>query len=419
MKKSLVVTLALVFVLGIAGTAMAANPFTDVPANHWAYASVSKLAQAGVVEGFGDGRFIGNNNMTRYEMAQIVARAMAKMDSVDAATRAQIEKLAAEFADELDSLGVRVAKLEKNADNVKITGEARFAHYDYDKRLGGDNESTLRTRLWVTGQVNDRWNYVGMLENNGHNLETNTRAGDESKITLRRAYVDGSIGAVTVTAGAFNPVIMYGTLFDADMDGIRLGYASDKWSLDLYAGRPDGSNPYFSVLGAQNYTTYIANLGYAFSDSFNLGLAYYKVDGSLTDVFDANVFEVGVDYRFNKDFMAWAEYVRGDSPDGLDLDKSGWAAGVQFGETERNKAGSWKLWASYYDVPAMAAVAPTTELDINSWGDGFKGWTVGGSYMMAKNIDLNVEYYSFKNQDNYNTGKTTEKLLWTYVNFYF
>ncbi len=42
MKKNLIVALALVFVLGIAGTAFAAaNPFVDVPAKHWAYDAVS------------------------------------------------------------------------------------------------------------------------------------------------------------------------------------------------------------------------------------------------------------------------------------------------------------------------------------------------------------------------------------------
>ena len=58
------------------------------------------------------------NTMTRYEMAQIVARAMAKTD-LEKADKALVDKLAAEFAEELDNLGVRVADLEKKSDNVK------------------------------------------------------------------------------------------------------------------------------------------------------------------------------------------------------------------------------------------------------------------------------------------------------------
>ena len=115
MKKSLV--LAMAMALGVTASAYAANPFSDVPAGHWAYDSISKLAAAGVIEGYGDDTFRGDRLMTRYEMAQIVAKAMAKGANVD--------KLAAEFADELDALGVRVAALEKKSDNVKVTGYFR------------------------------------------------------------------------------------------------------------------------------------------------------------------------------------------------------------------------------------------------------------------------------------------------------
>ena len=93
MKKSLV--LAMAMALGVTASAYAANPFSDVPAGHWAYDSINKLAAAGVIEGYGDSTFGGDKLMTRYEMAQIVAKAMAKGANVD--------KLAAEFADELET----------------------------------------------------------------------------------------------------------------------------------------------------------------------------------------------------------------------------------------------------------------------------------------------------------------------------
>ncbi|MBQ5345485.1 MAG: S-layer homology domain-containing protein, partial [Acidaminococcaceae bacterium] len=155
MKKSLV--LAMAMALGVTASAYAANPFSDVPAGHWAYDSISKLAAAGIIEGYGDDTFRGDRLMTRYEMAQIVAKALAKGANVD--------KLAAEFADELDALGVRVAALEKKSDNVKITGQFRY-HYKSHK-LGDvkDHDSALRSRIWFTGKVNDNWNYVGMLQN--------------------------------------------------------------------------------------------------------------------------------------------------------------------------------------------------------------------------------------------------------------
>ena len=193
MKKSLV--LAMAMALGVTASAYAANPFSDVPAGHWAYDSISKLAAAGVIEGYGDATFGGDKLMTRYEMAQIVAKAMAK--------GANCDKLAAEFADELDNLGVRVANLEKKADNVKITGQIR-AHYQAPDK--GAAKSILRTRLFVKGQVNEDWAYNARIQNEqimvGKDADKQARgnlAEDETK--LNWAYMEGKLGGLKVIAG--------------------------------------------------------------------------------------------------------------------------------------------------------------------------------------------------------------------------
>ena len=65
MKKSLV--LAMAMALGVTASAYAAQPFSDVPAGHWAYDSIAKLAAAGVIDGYGDTTFGGDKLMTRYE----------------------------------------------------------------------------------------------------------------------------------------------------------------------------------------------------------------------------------------------------------------------------------------------------------------------------------------------------------------
>lgn len=236
MKKSLV--LAMAMALGVTASAYAANPFSDVPAGHWAYDSISKLAAAGVIDGYGDGTFGGDKLMTRYEMAQIVARAMAKGANVD--------KLAAEFADELDSLGVRVANLEKKADNVKITGEVRFRYVDQDgamsrrtldrgyRVLGNDSNhvADIRSRIWINGMINDDWTYTGMLQN-VQNLNNN--AGDENT-SFQRAYVDGKLGGMAVRAGRYNLVIADGNIYDTRADGLELSYGN-KVKVKGFAGK--------------------------------------------------------------------------------------------------------------------------------------------------------------------------------------
>ena len=108
--------LALAVAMSVTAVA-AANPFSDVPARHWAYDSVEKLTKAGVVDGYEDGTFRGERTMTRYEMAQIIARALAKVPTAttgggnDAAMKAELDKLSVEFAKELKNLGVRVTAL--------------------------------------------------------------------------------------------------------------------------------------------------------------------------------------------------------------------------------------------------------------------------------------------------------------------
>ncbi len=194
MKKSLVFAMAMA--LGVTATAFAANPFSDVPAGHWAYAAVAKLAAAGIVDGYPDGTYKGDRTMTRYEMAQIVAKALAK-----GAIGAD-DKLVGEFADELDNLGVRVARLEKNADNVKITGAVKLRNEAYS---GGafDGEakdrSYLRTDIFFTGEVNDNWHYVAMLRNIQDFRGQNESGNDDTD--FQRAYLTGNIGVVNLSAG--------------------------------------------------------------------------------------------------------------------------------------------------------------------------------------------------------------------------
>ena len=109
-KLALVLVLVLAFALPVL-----ANPFVDVPLNHWAYDSVQSLAAKGVIVGYPDGTFGGAKSLTRYEFAEATAKALAYVEGMDFAAAedvAILEKLAIEFADELASLGVTVADLE-------------------------------------------------------------------------------------------------------------------------------------------------------------------------------------------------------------------------------------------------------------------------------------------------------------------
>jgi len=68
--------LLVIAVLVLAVPAFAQSPFSDVPMDHWAYQAVDTLTKAGLIEGYPDGTFKGNQPMTRYEFAMLIARAM-------------------------------------------------------------------------------------------------------------------------------------------------------------------------------------------------------------------------------------------------------------------------------------------------------------------------------------------------------
>ena len=468
MKKSLV--LAMAMALGVTASAYAANPFSDVPAGHWAYDSINKLAAAGVIDGYGDGTFGGDKLMTRYEMAQIVAKAMAK--------GASVERLAAEFADELDNLGVRVANLEKKADNVKVTGELRFRYVDQDGAMAkpdhvesyevwgnkSNHTADIRSRIWINGMINDDWTYTGMLQN-VQNLHNNT--GDENT-SFQRAYVDGKLGGMAVRAGRYNLVIADGNIYDTRADGLELSYgnnvkvkgfvgkATDDITVVPYmhiqrmpeektlsTGDITNGGKYWGLalegelakgLKATAGYTQFKDMGTGFAEKINPDEPLGKTD------IDNGIWHAGLSYDMGH-FKLSAMYLKGDlSADKLNgmtdenqvnraidqyLDDDGFVIGLSYKGAKAEDAGSWGAWAKYYDQGAQTYVAHTT--DANTFGmTGFKGFGVGANYTLAKNIVANVAYYNTESKlmkelpgIAADLDRTKDHRFWTDVTFTF
>lgn len=148
-------------------TVSAANPFTDVSADDWAYQAVASLSDEGVIDGYPDGTFRGDKHVTRYEIAQIVARLMAKEDTLNASQKETLAKLSAQYANELKDLGVRIAELEKKRGATDLITELRVQSIDrYDDVFKGKkhNEISTRVRLNTITPVNDRVHLYGQIE---------------------------------------------------------------------------------------------------------------------------------------------------------------------------------------------------------------------------------------------------------------
>ena len=384
MKKSLV--LAMAMALGVTASAYAANPFSDVPAGHWAYDSVAKLAAAGVVDGYADGAFAGDKLITRYEMAQIVAKAMAK--------GADCDKLAAEFADELDTLGVRVAKLEKAADAVTIAGQVRA---DYKTHNDGTKDSSvLRTRLWVTGQINDDWSYTGMLQSEQDFMNN---SGDDS-IALKRAYLEGKVGGVQVLAGKWNEFFYNANILDAWTEGVKMTYGDKVKVSAIVADNINGASKnadgveYLNSPAGDLYAVNVATKVGAVDVSAN----YFYVDdaasvknGLTLDVEEKEIYNVNVAFDVAKDVRFSYEYMWGDKDYNETVSKDGYWARVDYKGADASVPGSYGVHAQVFEQPINCYLSPTT--DASTFTDGYEGWGVGVDYTLAKNIQLCVNYY--------------------------
>ena len=113
MKHRLLKAAAAVVFTCAAFHVQAANPFTDVDTNSWAYQAVSKLSAENVVEGYPDGTFRGEKNISRYEVAQIIARLVARKDSLTADQQATVDKLAQSYRDDLANLASASLNLKR------------------------------------------------------------------------------------------------------------------------------------------------------------------------------------------------------------------------------------------------------------------------------------------------------------------
>ena len=419
MKKTLL--LAMTIAMGITASAYAANPFSDVPAGHWAYDAVNKLAAEGVIEGYPGGTYGGDRLMTRYEMAQITAKAMVKGANVD--------KLAAEFADELDSLGVRVANLEKKADNVRITGQIRYEYGDRsgdlkekNSKVGSIAQHRLRTRIFVNGNINEDWTYTGRFENN---QSLKNSSGDDT-VRLNQAYVSGRLGGVKLIAGKGDHYTGNGFVYDDTAEFIRAAYGKEV-QVSAYVGKPvtTASDYGYEKMWGGEVSGKIGRLTLAvgydeFKDSKGSADAYSGGYVPAKKGDDNGIWNVSAKYKFD-DFTLGATYLHSDvdvynSPYN-DVDTDGYVISAGYKGADKNKPGSWGLFANYYDQGAGTFVAHT--MYPGDWGyymnEGFKGYMVGGGVTLAKNMVYQLHYYDLEGKE----SGLDDRILWSRLQIMF
>ena len=390
MKK--ILALAAVAALTAGVSAYAANPFSDVTADDWAYQAVSDLSAQGVVEGYPDGTFKGERNMTRYELAQIVARLMAKEDQLNAEQQATLDKLAGEYADELANLGVRVSNLEKKVGNISWAGDAKMMYTNNAEKTAKDTYKG-RIRLNVKGQVNDSTFVKGRIVTNMWFKDAD--ADKDGNTTMDRLFVNHNFGDKTsVVLGRQDLTVFGGLEYDDAFDGAKLAYNDGKF--DAYAafgqlntGDFDATDAAFGGLG---YDFGVAKLNAAY---FNFTGDKAKTVSGFDSIWGANLV-VPV-----QDFSVFGEYWDSNA----DKNDSAYQAGLGYSTLDASKPGTFALNVAYNKVGANAYLGGVTYDAADFVGaiaadKDLKFWNVFGDVTLQKNVTLHGEYaWDIKNAD--------------------
>ena len=421
MKK--ILALAAVAALTAGVSAYAANPFSDVTPDDWAFQAVPDLSVQGVVEGYPDGSFKGERNMTRYELAQIIARLMAKEDQLNAEQQATLDKLAGEYADELANLGVRVANLEKKVGNISWSGDARM-QYQHHKVLdlkdgkiqSTDNADdwTGRMRINVSGQVNDQVSVEGRLATNMYFKNAGEDDGDTTMEKIHVVYQPTD--AFSIDLGRTSAGLSQTGIFmddDGQYDGIVAAYDNGKFNLSAGYGRVGGGYEIDenNSLDYHDYENWFVKAGTKVGDKVDLSAFYtqYATKSDSKDLADAltglglkskaanvAVWGVGAGVDLGGGFVLDGDYIK--HADNLTDKAAMWTAGLTYGEVDTDKVGSWSLGVHYVDADRLAYLGGVSAWDMTDHLDyslvsGMKFWQAKAGVALQKNVELDAYYY--------------------------
>ena len=380
MKKILAIAAVAALTAGV--SAYAANPFSDVSPDDWAYQAVSDLSDQGVVEGYPDGTFKGERNMTRYELAQVIARLMAREDQLNAEQKATLDKLAGEYADELANLGVRVSNLEKKVGNISWSGDARMRWKENGYNTNGSKTADGwdgRMRINAKAQVNDSTYVRGRFTSN-MNFKDDADANTKMDVLFVHHQFGDKVG---MNLGRnFLTLGQTGMYYDDFFDGAQLFIGDSKLTLEAGYGRMNA--------WADDEDTVYARL-YGQTGRIGYDAEYIKTVGAA-DAATKSVWGAGLTVGVTDAVDVFGDFYKNTEPKG---DPQMWTAGLGFGHYNLKKPGTFRVSAQYVRNEAGAYIGGSTYtafpasslLNVDS-----KFWLANADVVLAKNVRLHGEY---------------------------
>ena len=344
---------------------------------------------------------------------------------------ANISKLADEYDDELNNLGVRVSALENRVGNVKLTGDARIRYIhqsEGDKDKAGepvnaatknDDSWSYRVRVRANAQVNDRTKVTYGISTNSISFADNSTASnsDNNNTYTDLANVDYNFGGNNwdLLVGCYEYDMGnghgYGFLYGDTFDGAQLQYHNDKFAATAGYGKFKES----VMAGDEGHDG--VKTGYGELDGFfgggrmagsALGVYYndYTVSGGTKDA-KSGAERLGDGFRFDDSWGAYASvnfgkwnalanYEKYNSTNSSDNDPEVWVGRLTYGVANMATPKSWDAWVEYLNADNGFADTDTTfSGSTNGWRNdsltnNVKSWGVGVDYTFAKNAQFQV-----------------------------
>jgi len=367
-----------------------ANPFSDVPAKHWSYAAVNQLAQAGVIDGYGDGTFKGDKTMTRYEMAQIVAKAMTK--TLTAAQQANVDQLSKEYAAELNTLGVKVDGIQTQIDNMPvISGDLRARYGDAGTgtvnnngvNVLGGSATDVRGRVGIDAKVNDNLGFHARVSGTYDPSASDTHDNvdgklDTANVTFKALGLDNTIGRQDLKVGS-------GILFDDALNGI----ATKSGNFKAYAGRTSGTT---TIMGANTPATQL-DAEDLYGAQYSTGILNANVTADYLKRGDNKAYAINGALPLGKSVTALGEYINSDAANGSNGTATAFGLKLNsLGLSATHRDADAGVYNAYSNVTSGDVIALPTDVAI-------KGMEYQFDKNLAKNVDMNVKYQDFDNMD--------------------
>ena len=445
-KKTLVSAVLAATIMGTASVTMAAeNMFSDVPLDHWAYDAVNKLAEDGIIDGYGDTNFGGDKPITRYEMAQLVEKAMQNQENARAVDKAAIEKLQQEFDSELKG---EVQSLRKDVDDLKGRmgwyADARYRYFANKSMNGTDKtgessqfEKRLRLGFWANPAenltVDGRIKYEdGSWKRDGYgSTNNNSWNSNQESLRLDKLSLNWDHAGTKVSAGRTEVKLGEGLLWwENQVDGAYVKHQfGPKVTAMLGVGdisaegwQPVNTNAQFGEIAVQTSPATkiaIANMRTLTNGQYNSG------GGALKDSnYRLNQYALSVNTQIAPKWNLITEAVTnnvGDSgaKDGSwpeAVNKHGVWARLTYGKMDWKTAKDWQVYGEYFALGNAAVDSKYWGHRLNIaggnsnwngdgfWGDGARGFGINLDYMIANNTCLGLNYYKLKPYDENKAG---------------